>query len=133
MEASYIIISLIVGELINEIVEKNFTIIYNCIYDYDTYVNITSIERTVKTNEYVNLPSLQTFVYNLYNEFISYTIDGVTYQVSYNNGNPNKYKDYNLTFANGNLTLLANTDIRGIILIQKLIYTTVDLDTIVQK
>ena len=48
--------------------------------------------------------------HNLYNELISYTIDGVTYQVSYNNGNPNKYKDYNLTFTNGNLTSLINTN-----------------------
>ena len=64
MEASYIIISLIVGELINETVEKNFTIIYNCTYDYDIYGNITSIERTVRTGVYLNLPSTQSFTYN---------------------------------------------------------------------
>ncbi|MBQ4570628.1 MAG: RHS repeat-associated core domain-containing protein [Bacilli bacterium] len=96
--------------LINEIVEKNQEIIYNCTYDYDLYGNITSIERAIKTNEYANLPSLQTFTYNSYNELISYTVDGVTYQVSYNNGNPNKYKDFTITFTNGNLTSLINTD-----------------------
>ena len=44
MEASYIIISLIVGELINETVEKNGTIIYNCTYNYDLYGNITQVD-----------------------------------------------------------------------------------------
>ena len=98
------------GALINETVEKNQEIIYNCTYNYDLYGNITSIERTIKTGVYSNLPSTQTFIYNSYNELISYTVDGVTYQVSYNNGNPNKYKDYNLTFTNGNLTSLTNTN-----------------------
>ena len=98
---------------LNKRKNNNFSLIYskqfNCQYDYDLYGNITSIERTLKTGVYSNLPSIQTFIYNSYNELISYTVDGVTYQVSYNNGNPNKYKDYNLSFTNGNLTSLTNT------------------------
>ena len=84
--------------------------IYNCTYTYDAYGSVKTITRDVRQDIYQSLPYSQSFTYNSYIELTAYTIDGVTYQVSYNNGNPLTYKDYNLTFNNGNLTSLTNTN-----------------------
>ena len=98
------------GQLLNETVEKNNVMIYNCTYNYDSFGNMLSIERSTRLDVYASLPAQQSFVYNSYNELTEYTIDNTTYQVSYNNGNPLTYKDYTLTFNNGNLTSLTNTN-----------------------
>lgn len=96
------------GQLINEKVEINSELVYNCIYNYDAFGNILSIERTTRFGVYASLPETQSFTYNNYNELTSYTIDGVTYQVSYSNGKPSMFKDFNVTFNDGNLTSLSN-------------------------
>ncbi len=84
--------------------------IYNCTYNYDSYGNILSIERTTRLDVYASLPATQSFVYNSYNELTEYTINGVTYQVSYSNGTPSIFKDYNAIFNDGNLNSLTNSN-----------------------
>ena len=96
------------GQLINEKVEINSELVYNCIYNYDAFGNILSIERTTRFGVYASLPETQSFTYNNYNELTSYIVDGVTYQVSYSNGTPSIFKDFNVTFNDGNLTSLTN-------------------------
>ena len=98
------------GQLVNEKVEINNELVYNCIYNYDAFGNILSIERTTRFGVYASLPATQSFTYNSYNELTAYTIDGVTYQVSYSNGTPSIFKDFNVTFNDDNLTSLTNSN-----------------------
>ena len=83
----------------------------NAEYTYDLMGNITGIVRTVKRNEYINLPSNQAYTYNFKNQLLSYTIDGVTKTITYDEyGNPLTLGDYNLLFESGNLKTIQNNN-----------------------
>ena len=88
-------------------------ILYDSIYTYDLSGNLVEINRTSRLDVYANYPQQQVFNYNFNNELVEYTIDDITYIVDYNNGAPDKFKDFNLTSLtnnNNNISYEYNAD-----------------------
>lgn len=87
--------------------EDTETQILNTTYTYDTLGNIITINRSIKQDIYESLPTNITYNYNETNnktKLTSYTIDGITYSVTYNQtGDITNYNGYDLEYENGRL------------------------------
>ena len=101
------------NELRYEIVMRGDEILLVTNYTYDSYGNITNIKRSFPKEEYANLPAKQEFTYNALNQLVSYKVDGVTVasDIQYDeNGNPLSLADYSLTFEDGKLVQMTNSN-----------------------